>query len=217
MQQAGRRPALLFLWMVRKGCGVLPDNYFVLSSRRLNASCAPPIATCLLCQRRGLLNVSVQGVCRCRMDLEAEMGRFEMALDLELDKYRRMEPPVAPPPRQAVVAIDCLATCCCGALFVLPCATAPVHCVRSAAHLGSLSRRSDGSDTQGRVQCYTVLWGVVPSRVRDGAGLRDQVQIPQDDQKSLLDIAAVMFPDVPEDSLREAIANRSGAERKYER
>lgn len=68
------------------------------------------------------------------------MGRFEMALDLELDKYRRMEPPVAPPSRQAVVAIDCLATCCCGAHFVLPRTTALVHCVRSAAHLGSLSR-----------------------------------------------------------------------------
>ena len=43
------------------------------------------------------------------------MGRFETALELELDKYRRMEPPLWPPARQAVVAIDCLATCCCGA------------------------------------------------------------------------------------------------------
>ena len=40
MQRAGRRPTLLFLWMVQKGCGILTDQYFVLSSRRLHASCA---------------------------------------------------------------------------------------------------------------------------------------------------------------------------------
>ena len=43
------------------------------------------------------------------------------------------------------------------------------------------------------------------------------MQIPEDDQKALLDIVAVAFPDVEEEELREAIATRSGAERKYER
>jgi hypothetical protein len=49
------------------------------------------------------------------MDVEAEMGRFEMALETELKKYTMLTMPTAPPQKQMTVAMDCLATCCLGA------------------------------------------------------------------------------------------------------
>ena len=48
------------------------------------------------------------------MDIEAEMGRYEMNLETEMKQYNLMELPVAPPQRQMTVALDCLSTCCLG-------------------------------------------------------------------------------------------------------
>eukprot|EP00892_Ulva_mutabilis_P011723 jgi/Ulvmu1/8923/UM005_0014.1 len=83
-QQAGRRAVLLYAWMIKQGIQVLPDEFFVLSARRLNAS----------------------------MDVEAEMNRFEQALEVERRQY--LEPTVPDPEREVAVAIDALATCCLG-------------------------------------------------------------------------------------------------------
>ena len=42
---------LLYLWMVKEGCGILRDDYFIFSARRLHASCAPLFyaVSCLKC------------------------------------------------------------------------------------------------------------------------------------------------------------------------
>ena len=48
------------------------------------------------------------------MDVEAEMGRFEMALDNELQSYSMMAAPMSAPEHKVEVALDCLATCCLG-------------------------------------------------------------------------------------------------------
>jgi hypothetical protein len=51
------------------------------------------------------------------MDIEAEMGRFEIALEAEAKKYTYIDRPIAPADKQAVIATDAIATCCCGALL----------------------------------------------------------------------------------------------------
>jgi hypothetical protein len=71
---------------IRQGCGLLPDQYFVLAARRLSAS----------------------------MDLEAEMYRFESSLAAEREKYSLMEPPLSDREKQAAVAIDAVSTCSLG-------------------------------------------------------------------------------------------------------
>ena len=52
------------------------------------------------------------------------MYRFDDALQAEVDKYKMMELRKAPPAEQAALAIDCLSTCCLGALACLQ----GVHC-----------------------------------------------------------------------------------------
>lgn len=54
------------------------------------------------------------------MDVEAEMGRFEAALEVEQEQYTMMDMPTAPAARKVTVALDCLATCCAGAQSAAP-------------------------------------------------------------------------------------------------
>lgn len=74
------------MWCYLQGCGLLPDQYFIMSARRLNAS----------------------------MDLEAEMYRFESNIDAEKQKYSMMDLPTSDHEKQATVAVDAVSTCCLG-------------------------------------------------------------------------------------------------------
>lgn len=50
------------------------------------------------------------------MDVEAEMNRFEQALEVEKRQY--FEQPNVDPVREVTVALDALATCCLGAYLM---------------------------------------------------------------------------------------------------
>lgn len=51
----------------------------------------------------------------CRMDVEAEMNRFEQALEVEKRQY--LEQADIDAVREVTVAVDALSTCCLGVIF----------------------------------------------------------------------------------------------------